>query len=333
MILALMMASGTVAQVVNPTPFFTFFFDSTSTFNGQLLIPGTIIEAFDIDNVLNGRDTVTIPGQYGFMPVYGDDNNSPIDEGALEGEPIRFTINGREATVIAGDNIWSNMAIKKVTLNANSLIAISAVTLPMTLAALPDDTIQFRVRVKNDGDGLDFYGVRLSMSIPDDGSMFGWKALAPDSFVYAAAGAEADVFFSIKVARFSPDTVNTISFSVFSHLDTTVSVDGNLSIFLTLTDVDDNPTNILPSSFALNQNYPNPFNPSTTISFQLPFGSEVGMRIYDLLGRTVDSRDFGFLPAGSHAFTYDASRLASGVYFYRIESASGSATRKMSLVK
>ena len=333
LLLSAMGISTSFSQVVAPTPFFTSFFDSTSTYNGQPLVVGTIIESYDVDGVLNGRDTVTIAGVYGFMPVYGDDNNSGVDEGALEGELIRFTVNGRDATVVAGDAIWSNQAIKLASLSASGTIAMSGVDLPLSIASLPDDSIQFRVRVRNDGDGLDYYGVNLSMSIPDDNTIFGWKALEPDSFVYAASGAEADVFFTIRTARYSPDTVNTITYSVFSHLDNSVTVDGTVDIIMTLTDVDDDPSTNLPNQFAVDQNYPNPFNPTTTIAFQLPAGSEVQFQVFDLLGRAVEELNLGFLPAGSHEHVFDASHLASGLYFYRITSAFGSASRKMILLK
>jgi hypothetical protein len=91
--------------------------------------------------------------------------------------------------------------------------------------------------------------------------------------------------------------------------------------------------NGLPSTFSLHQNYPNPFNPSTTISFQLPVQSEVTLIIYDLLAREIAELVSAELPAGEHSVNWDASRVASGIYIYRLVSSEGISTKKMTLIK
>ena len=90
---------------------------------------------------------------------------------------------------------------------------------------------------------------------------------------------------------------------------------------------------MLPGGFTLYQNYPNPFNPTTTIAFSLPTRSRVELQVIDVLGRSVETRELGQLPAGDHQYEYDASNLASGVYFYRVITDTGNQTRKMVLVK
>lgn len=75
----------------------------------------------------------------------------------------------------------------------------------------------------------------------------------------------------------------------------------------------------LPRLFALRQNYPNPFNPATTIGFDLPEDSRVDLVVLDLLGRQVAVLIDGDRSAGRHNVTFDASGLASGVYFYRLQ--------------
>jgi hypothetical protein len=74
----------------------------------------------------------------------------------------------------------------------------------------------------------------------------------------------------------------------------------------------------IPYEFSLSQNYPNPFNPSTVISFMLPVDSKVEITVYDILGRKIHSHNLLELNAGSHNFTFDGSRLSSGVYFYKL---------------
>ncbi len=79
--------------------------------------------------------------------------------------------------------------------------------------------------------------------------------------------------------------------------------------------------------------YPNPFNPTTVISFQLPVASKVRLDVFDITGRNVEARRaVPYLP-GSHSINFDASHLASGIYFYRIEAGDFSAVRKMVLMK
>ncbi len=89
-----------------------------------------------------------------------------------------------------------------------------------------------------------------------------------------------------------------------------------------------------PDAFILEQNYPNPFNPSTSIQYRIKESGTVTVRVYDMLGRVVATLANGPHAAGKHEVQWDASHLASGTYFYRIE-AHGKvlATKKALLVK
>ena len=91
----------------------------------------------------------------------------------------------------------------------------------------------------------------------------------------------------------------------------------------------------LPAEFALLGNYPNPFNPSTTIKFQMAQQSEVTLKVYDVIGRQVSEQSLGVRSPGQHAVRFDASALASGTYFYRLQMVSNNATLvgKMMLLK
>jgi hypothetical protein len=89
----------------------------------------------------------------------------------------------------------------------------------------------------------------------------------------------------------------------------------------------------LPATFVLEQNYPNPFNPSTVISFRLPVSSDVHLGVYDLLGRLVAVLADGSFVAGDHTVRFDAGRLASGMYLYRMQAGTTSISKKMMLVK
>ncbi|MEQ8525163.1 lamin tail domain-containing protein [Gracilimonas sp.] len=89
----------------------------------------------------------------------------------------------------------------------------------------------------------------------------------------------------------------------------------------------------LPKSFDLKQNYPNPFNPTTNIAFDLPQAANVQLTVYDMLGRKVATLVNERMTAGSHTAAFDASRLASGMYIYRIEAGSFESIKKMMLIK
>ncbi len=89
----------------------------------------------------------------------------------------------------------------------------------------------------------------------------------------------------------------------------------------------------LPKQVTLFQNYPNPFNPSTTLAFEIPRFSEVHLEVFDSLGRLVQRLVGAELAAGKHQVTFDANRLASGLYFYRLQVGNEQFVRKMMLIK
>jgi hypothetical protein len=89
-----------------------------------------------------------------------------------------------------------------------------------------------------------------------------------------------------------------------------------------------------PREFALNQNYPNPFNPTTTISFTLAEDGLVTLKVYDLLGREVAMLVNQDLKAGAlHNVTFDASRLSTGIYIYRLQAGNNVQVKKLMLIK
>jgi hypothetical protein len=102
---------------------------------------------------------------------------------------------------------------------------------------------------------------------------------------------------------------------------------------LTTTDVAPGTTTGLPEKFSLSQNYPNPFNPTTNISYALPQSGNVRLSVYNVLGQEVAVLVNGVQEAGLHNATFDGKDLTSGVYFYRLQSESNTATLKMMLLK
>ena len=88
----------------------------------------------------------------------------------------------------------------------------------------------------------------------------------------------------------------------------------------------------LPGLFRLDQNYPNPFNPTTTIGYNLPQAAHVTLCVDNELGQEVARLFDGNKLAGMYSEKFDGTGLASGVYFYRLETGSFVAVRKLMLV-
>ncbi len=89
----------------------------------------------------------------------------------------------------------------------------------------------------------------------------------------------------------------------------------------------------VPAEYALEQNYPNPFNPSTTIKFATPASGRFTLKIFNILGQEIATLINGNLSAGSHEVTFNASKLSSGLYIYRLNGENVNMSRKMMLLK
>ncbi|MEI7812546.1 MAG: T9SS type A sorting domain-containing protein [Ignavibacteria bacterium] len=89
----------------------------------------------------------------------------------------------------------------------------------------------------------------------------------------------------------------------------------------------------LPDRFELNQNYPNPFNPTTTISYSIPSNEKVSLKIFNLTGKEIAALVNEEKVAGTYKVTFDAGRLSSGVYFYKIIAGNYVSTKKLVLMK
>jgi hypothetical protein len=89
----------------------------------------------------------------------------------------------------------------------------------------------------------------------------------------------------------------------------------------------------IPDQYVLEQNYPNPFNPATAIQYNLPRPGAVMLDVFNSAGERVAVLDEGERAAGLHTVRFDAARLASGVYFYRLQAGGFSETKRALLVR
>jgi hypothetical protein len=92
----------------------------------------------------------------------------------------------------------------------------------------------------------------------------------------------------------------------------------------------------VPMEFSLEQNYPNPFNPNTTIRYSLPDAGTrfiVSLKIYDVLGNEITTLVHQHQAQGNYDVTFDASRLASGIYFYKLTADKFTSMKKLILLR
>jgi tetratricopeptide (TPR) repeat protein len=89
----------------------------------------------------------------------------------------------------------------------------------------------------------------------------------------------------------------------------------------------------LPDKFALYKNFPNPFNPTTTIKYDLPEDVNVTITVYNNNGQKIKELVNGFKQAGSYQVIFNASGLASGIYFYKIQTGDFTNVKRMLLIK
>ncbi|MCU7494867.1 MAG: T9SS type A sorting domain-containing protein [Ignavibacteria bacterium] len=104
-------------------------------------------------------------------------------------------------------------------------------------------------------------------------------------------------------------------------------------ISLEPTDVVEEKGSGIPTKYSLSQNFPNPFNPVTKIRYQIPVSGFVTLKVYDMLGNEVSSLVNEEKSAGEYTVSFDGSRLASGVYFYKLTQGSFTDTKKLILMK
>ena len=129
------------------------------------------------------------------------------------------------------------------------------------------------------------------------------------------------------------NTISTITGIIhysFNRYKLTPRTDADYGV---VTSVDEEPLVELPRTWALDQNYPNPFNPTTQIRYSVPQGGPVRLSVYNVLGQEVATLVNEVQTAGTYSVRFDATRLASGLYIYRLATGTFTDVKKMMLLK
>ncbi len=153
---------------------------------------------------------------------------------------------------------------------------------------------------------------------------------------FTAADSGSVLFPSIDPVELNPGESYDVYIALaagFSEIELDSIMSEAVDRYVTTFTTDYNNEEVLPNKITLQQNYPNPFNPSTVIQFNIPFRQRVELTIYNSIGQKVKTLLNLDLSAGLHKVEFNASNLASGVYFYRLKTDKFISTKKMMLLK
>ena len=177
-----------------------------------------------------------------------------------------------------------------------------------------------------------------------DQSQSGVLFLAEGRKIYRFDNYGADITLSQSPWQTLPDTSGAIV-GIYKHpgedivytlTDSSllkVTTSGIYTLAHITTGIEQPGSNGKPDQYVLHQNYPNPFNPTTTIRYELARPGPVRLTVYNVLGQQVSVLVNARQPAGTHQVTFNASQLASGVYFYRLRAGNKVFVKKMLVMK
>lgn len=178
------------------------------------------------------------------------------------------------------------------------------------------DTVQIRISTTTPT-AANFTVLVANLGFPANGLDTGWISYGYRLSNFVTAGANVYIAFREKIV----DNFND---------GASISVD--LVQVTTTTDVAEQ-VSTTPASFQLQQNYPNPFNPSTNIRFSIPNAAQLALKVYNTLGQEVATLAEGHYSAGTYNAQWDASGLADGMYFYKLQTGNYTEVKKLILLK
>lgn len=235
----------------------------------------------------------------------------------------------------------------------NIVVAITPDTLPIVIPA-NGGSFTYQGDLWNNGTSTTTFNLWMPLELPNGNY---YQILTTPISVTLPAGAHiirfktqnipatapAGVYsFRVMAGTYATNTVISSDAVPFTKSATVTAGSGAnnwdgewLTDWITMNDNPGTETGIVaaPLTYSLGQNYPNPFNPTTAISYQLKADSHVRLTVWDTAGRLVTTLVDTWQNAGTHEVTFDGSKLASGIYLYRLQAGSFTAMHKMVLIK
>ncbi len=268
-----------------------------------------------------GRAAVLDPGDATFKYFFRDDNlyiGVDVRDGAvtsLESDPqwdgIRFMINDRVAREPDNHDLLGREAIVRLNPAGQAIVEGYLATADAATAAAG---LKANTTVNNPADADDGYYIELSIDL----TKVGYPTGRGDGVAFLGA-----LLFDGDTRPNPADDYGNWTWwfkergnnasPVWAYMDANTLIDGPNSV------AERGESGNLPKAFVLYGNYPNPFNPSTTIRYGMPTTGVVTLKVYDVLGRSVAIMPLGLQEAGNHETHFNASRLNSGLYLYRLE--------------
>ena len=322
--------SAFIPETINT---YTYYFDLPTDFDTDNLISGTRVYKWDIGNLA--------PGQSKSVSL-----NTKIREDAQPGE-IQENLVYFDAS-----NAGMSQAMQQQNVLIGSLVSFNQ---PPSVAVIqsPPDSASLVVGGSDGSAPLPSntpFVVRWDHSTDpeNDAVTYHWQLSASNNFSSplidaASANNGKDTLYQTtygNISKILSDNGVAVGDSIMLYHRVVASDGGNqsmsdtLHITLTrgtLTGIEQQTG--LPTVLALHDNYPNPFNPTTTIRYDLPKAGVVRLTVFDVLGRQVAELINSQQAAGKHSVIFNASRLASGVYFYRLSANNHILIKKMLLMK
>ena len=257
---------------------------------------------------LHRGDSVSVSGtvtEYSGMTELTVDTATVIQSGKLTYPPVTVET-GAVGGKPSGDPVaeqWESVLVKFDSVEVTDVD-------PDPSYSITSANGSFREYIVNDGTG----GCRVD----DDGS----NMFSPDPH---------DTAFSFQIIPKGASFQSLTGILRYANSNYKLEPRSNAD-FGTMTGIKREPTGV-PATFALDQNFPNPFNPSTTLRYSVPKAGIVMLKVYNILGQEIGTLVNQQQTAGTYSVTFDASRLASGVYLYRLSSGSFNSVKKMLLLK
>jgi hypothetical protein len=274
--------------------------------------------------------------------VYGDINLNgfPFDVGdavllanhLIDPEGFPFTLRQMIASDVNGDGLRATIADLIFMINVINNVGVGGKVAPLDVVA----TVTMPVDAPGDVDVTITSELSVGgalVSINHTGVELGAPTVNGMNLEYRDNGDVMTVLVYQDTESFAPGTnvlftVPVLTEGAISFGD--ISVSDNRGALLDGRTAYDAP---IPTEFSVAQNFPNPFNAKTSLSFGLPEAADVSINIYNVAGQLVESMDLGHMNAGHQSIVWDASDVASGIYFYKVAAGDNNETMKMTLLK